>query len=671
MPYGYFDTSKIFKGYILVNSDKSPICGKGHSWVNKPESYVTLSEARKSDSYAGILKEGIVCVDVDNTEYANKLLDIIKTEEISTYAYRTTKGIHFYFKEPSCKPLTKSSKHIQLACGLMKTDVFTGRTNKYLIKKLNGKERENVLLPVNGELDEMPCWLKPLKGVVDGEKICEDVEYFHVYGLEEGSRNTVMFEKARRFAFYATESVDDAKETCLIINRHMLDKPLSTREINTILRTEAFADMSHKGHKLNDNEKETIVSERIRMNSPRNIAEIIKEKYAVRKVNGKLSFLYEGNRIEDDDILMYIIDAELGPTSSIRRQDEVKENLRRFSVKTTYSKHIIKVGGRFFDTKAKVFRDEYVDEIIPAVDVPHEYKPDAYCQITDEFLDTVFQGNKVSRKLFIRYLSYILIPNNKRQKALSLIGKSGAGKSTLLNMVMHLIGEENTVHHTLEDFGEKFGLSDIKDKALCLLDDVTTIMLDNASLKSFNRVVSGQPISVDTKFGRASVVEPRCKVLISANDDTPVEGGSEGWNRRIVKIKMNKVLKWKDEYNNLFSEESYEYLLKLALEELINTTDEEFFGKDSYNEINEQRNIESSIDEMNISEFLKKTDLNGLTSTEVSSLFSEYVSNNHIHSLTYRKLCLYINSHGYRLKSKRINGKIIRVYERVPNTYEQ
>ena len=667
MPFGYFDNSKIFKSYILVNPDKSPICGKGHSWITKSEYHLPLSEAKRFDSYAGILREGIVCVDVDNLEYAEKLLDIIKTEEISSYAYRTDKGMHFYFKEPEYNPLTKNSEHVQLACGLMKTDVFTGRSNKYLIRKLNGNERKNVLLPKNNELDELPCWLRPLKGVIDGEHIHGDVEYFHVYGLGEGSRNSVMFEKARRFAFYATGSIDDTKETCLIINRHMLSKPLSTREMSVILRNDAFAEMCHRGHKLNASEKEIITSERIRMNTPkntpRNIAETIKRKYFVRKVNGNLSFIYKGNRIEDEDILMRIIDEELGDTSSIRRQDEVKENLRRFSDKCTYSKDAIKIGDRLFNTSTKKFED-CTEEIIPATVIPHNYKPDAYCKTTDEFLNTVLK-TEANRKLFIKYLAYMLIPNNKNQKALSLIGKSGSGKSTLLNMTMGLIGEENTAHHTLEDFGEKFGLTDIKDKALCLLDDVTTVTLNNISLKSFNRVVSGQPVTLDTKHGKASVFEPRCKILISANADTPVEGGSEGWDRRILKIKMNDVLVWKPEYNELFSKQSYEYLLKLAVEELIsNNTDKDFFSKETYNELNEQRMLNACNEEICLIEFVKSVDINGLTSSELLDKFCEYTLKNNLMSLSYRKLFLYLNSIGYKLKSKRFNGKIIRVYER-------
>ena len=161
-----------YKGYIQTRNKKAI------KEFKDGKNLVVLDWARKFEEYAGVLKEGVVCVDVDDEESSDILLRILDDRGIKPYVIETPRGKHFLFADPEFE-LTTNKTHCSTAIGL-KVDIKLGTRNSYHILKYGGVKRP-VLRDVD-ELPKLPKWLYPVKSNVD---------FTH---LEEGDgRNQALF----------------------------------------------------------------------------------------------------------------------------------------------------------------------------------------------------------------------------------------------------------------------------------------------------------------------------------------------------------------------------------------------------------------------------------------------------------------------------------------------
>lgn len=108
------------------------------------------------------------------------------------------------------------------------TDGKVGANNSYEILKSGGVERPILYDFPEGEIQELPKWLTPVKSNYD----------FPNLGEGDGRNQTL-------FNYILTLQSDDftkeeARECIRLINRYVLKKPLSDKELDVILRDDAF-----------------------------------------------------------------------------------------------------------------------------------------------------------------------------------------------------------------------------------------------------------------------------------------------------------------------------------------------------------------------------------------------------------------------------------------------
>lgn len=188
------------------------------------EKLKTRSEVQDLDEYAGILGEETILIDVDDAETSELLFRIVQDLELKCRVYATTRGKHFLFKNCGVK---KSWTKCTLAVGIT-TDGKVGANNSYEILKSGGVERPILYDFPEGEIQELPKWLTPVKSNYD----------FPNLGEGDGRNQTL-------FNYILTLQSDDftkeeARECIRLINRYVLKKPLSDKELDVILRDDAF-----------------------------------------------------------------------------------------------------------------------------------------------------------------------------------------------------------------------------------------------------------------------------------------------------------------------------------------------------------------------------------------------------------------------------------------------
>lgn len=178
------------------------------------------------DEYAAILGDETILIDVDNAETSELLFHIVQDLGLKCRVYATTRGKHFYFRNPEGY-VEKSWTKQTLALGI-ETDSKVGRNNSYAIMRFNGVDRE-IIAGLPGRWNSRPSQ------VVDPGK-----NQHEVLGYESRRRRNQAL-----FNYILTLQSEDftkeeARETIRMINRYVLEDPLSDRELETILRDDAF-----------------------------------------------------------------------------------------------------------------------------------------------------------------------------------------------------------------------------------------------------------------------------------------------------------------------------------------------------------------------------------------------------------------------------------------------
>ena len=128
---------QLFRGYVPTKDKQCLEKFKGRKRLN------TLEDVQDLDEYAAILGEETILIDVDDGETSDLLFKIVQDLALKCRVYATTRGKHFYFKNPEGY-VEKSWTKQTLALGI-ETDAKVGRNNSYAILKFKGVERPVLL----------------------------------------------------------------------------------------------------------------------------------------------------------------------------------------------------------------------------------------------------------------------------------------------------------------------------------------------------------------------------------------------------------------------------------------------------------------------------------------------------------------------------------------------
>jgi putative DNA primase/helicase len=98
--------------------------------------------------------------------------------------------------------------------------------------------------------------------------------------------------------------------------------------------------------------------------------------------------------------------------------------------------------------------------VLSTVRIPHAWNPKAKCPAIDAFLETVLPADCID--FVLEVIGYCLIPDNRMQRAVMLVGPGGNGKGTLLDLISNLMGSKNIASRTLHELSEeRFARADL------------------------------------------------------------------------------------------------------------------------------------------------------------------------------------------------------------------
>lgn len=212
-----------FRGYVKTK-DKKPIQKFGNG-----EELLSLDKVESLEEYAGILNGEYTIKDVDEGNEAERLFKIVEALNLNCRVVKTTRGMHFYFKNsPYC---TKGNVKQTDALGLS-FDVRTGK-NMYVVLKSKGKVRETIReFDETRPIDTYPKMLAPVRGAIS------------FVGMSEGDgRNGNLFKHSALLLKNGYTPIE-VKQILYLINQYIFDEPLFDEEMKKLTRKEALEDFN-------------------------------------------------------------------------------------------------------------------------------------------------------------------------------------------------------------------------------------------------------------------------------------------------------------------------------------------------------------------------------------------------------------------------------------------
>lgn len=615
----------MFKGYIPTRGKRPAESIKGR------EEFYTFDEIKHLKSYGGVLADDVILVDLDDKEESEIMYKIISDLKIKCNIIETSRGKHFYFKNSKIR---KNCIHRSIAIGLT-VDIKLGDRNAVVPLKIDGEERK--FLKKVDELDQLPHWIHILNKKIDFNN------------LQEGDgRNQTLFNYILTLQSDGL-SKDEIREIIGIINKYVMKEPLDEKELEVILRDEAFTKESFfKGSQLQHD---------------RFAIFLMNEEHVV-KINDTLN-VYENGVYKSKLSKLESAMIKHIPILTKAKRSEVLSYLELIcpNKRLTVDNSIL-VNNGILELKTKNLKPFDVDYICKNK-IPVNFNPGSYHEVMDNTLNKIACYDENLRLLMEEMIGYCLLRRNELGKCFILTGKGSNGKSTFLNIIKALIGDENISSIALEELQHRFKTAELYGKLANIGDDISgNYIEDNAVLK---KLVTGETVNVERKGKDPFDFDNYSKLIFSANNMPRINDTSDGLMRRIIIVPFNAKFSVKDKdfdpfiMDKLLSQEAMEYLLNLAIEGLNRVLKNRKFTtvESVEKELQEYERVNNPV-----VAFIEDFKIENEPTKEIYLKYSAWCQENKLKALSNVQFGKELSNKGFIVRQMRVNGERVRVYQR-------
>ena len=520
----------MYKGY-LKGVDKKTI----EKFKDHPENLVKWDTARRYDSFVGLLDDDYIMLDIDTPEESDLLMDIIEDLNIQCNVLETDNGIHVYFK--GCE-LTANKVEWWSPIGIQVTAKL-GTRNTVDPLKIGGVFRKWIRKVKKPE--PCPKWLYPV-----------DKRKNYILDIGEGSRNQELFNYILTLQSVGMNK-PEIKDTIRIINKYILENPLEDKEVESILRDEAFMKESFFKNNLFLHDKFSMF--------------LIQEHHIIR-IYDVLHIYDEGVYSDSAHDIERVMIKHLPMLTKARRQEVLSYLQLKAPIKQLSDvKYVVVKNGVLNIETWKL--EEFSPDVIVKNKLPVNYVPGAYYDVTDNTLDKLAMHDKQLRRVMEEIFGYILLRRNEIGKMFILTGEGSSGKSSFLKMLRTFTGEENTSALDLKELDKQFKTAELFGKLVNIGDDISgEYIKENSVMK---KVTTGDIVNVERKGKDPFDMKSYAKLIFSANKVPRINDTSTGLYRRLVIVPFKAIFSSDDDdfdpfiSDKLVSEKSLEYLLQLAI----------------------------------------------------------------------------------------------------------
>jgi putative DNA primase/helicase len=180
--------------------------------------------------------------------------------------------------------------------------------------------------------------------------------------------------------------------------------------------------------------------------------------------------------------------------------------------------------------------------------VPYSYNPEATCEPIQDWLLEMMQGDEQKVKLLRAYMNAVIKSRSDIQRFLECIGEGGTGKSTFANLLIALIGPQNTLSTSLKLLEtNRFESANLHGKRLVYIADSERYTRNASKLKA---LTGGDQIRYERKFVQGgNSFRFKGMVLIVANEAIQFNDHTNGTQRRRITVPFSHRVSPNDRRN--------------------------------------------------------------------------------------------------------------------------
>lgn len=526
----------LYKGFIATDG-KTPL----EKFKGK-DKFKCYADVQDLPSFAGVLRDDCIMVDVDDAQQAEKMMQIVEDLQIRCRVTVTKRGKHFTFRNSG---VDKCGTGLKLACGLT-ADIKTGGMPEVL--KVDGEERFCEWGEVNpevGEYDELPLWMHPVNTKMDFTKTI--------------SRNNDFFGYILVLQTQLGMTNEQCRECIRIINNYVLPEPLDEGELSVILRDESFEKpIFFDGNKfLHDSFANWMINQ-----------------HHIKRINGQLHVYKDGIYCAGYRNIEYMM-LKAYPQM---RDSQRKEVLKYIEVMCTDNEptadaNLIAFTNGIYNVATDTLTG-FSPDVVITNQIPWDYNPNAHSELADKTLNKMACHDVEIRQLLDECIGYCFFRRNELSVSMFLTGEKANGKSTFLQMVQDVLGVQNTSNLGLDELDERFAPVTMFGKLANIGDDISDDFLYGRSIAHFKKIVSGNMIKAENKGVDAFFFKPFVKLIFSANQIPRMKDRTGAVLRRMVIIPFNATFTKDDpDYDpyiawKLKDRTVMEYLVKVGVDGL-------------------------------------------------------------------------------------------------------
>ncbi len=282
--------------------------------------------------------------------------------------------------------------------------------------------------------------------------------------------------------------------------------------------------------------------------------EIMGEHHFLTYEDTKEIYYYENGiyRLGGENLIIKGAQKKLGEYSRKSYRDEVKSYIQYETLISRDSvnnlAHIINLKNGLYDLKEDKFKP-HTPKLLSTVQIPVNYDPNAECPRIDKFLSEIV--SEEDKPVLLEWIGYSMIPNNRMQKSVMLLGSGSNGKSVFLNLLTDFIGLKNTAGESLEDLEkDKYSTSNLYGKLLNVFPVITSSSIYNSSV--FKTLTGNEKkVKGEKKYQPSFYFNNTARLIFSANILPPVKNDGRAFYRRWILIEFPNRFDGKNADENL------------------------------------------------------------------------------------------------------------------------
>lgn len=585
-----FDETGLYKGFVKNT--------KGKKFPGRNPLLMSLGEVETADSYSGVMKSNTILIDADEEPHNRNLQKIIKGEGIACYMTDREGGRGIHALMINNNTGFKKADKVMLACGVV-VDFHPGYSLPYECLKFDGIERKPIY--DRYPYQEIPKYFTPLpKCSID----------FANMGEGDG-RNSALYSYILSLQ-NAGFSEEDIKDTIRIINQYVLAEPLEEKELDVILRDEAFRKQAFF-------QKNTFSHDKF--------AERIRVQHHIRKINGQLHVYEDGIYVPGHEMIEKAMLKEIASLTSHQRGEVLKyltvicpEEMPEADL------HLIPFKNGIYNLNTDQL-EPFSPERMISNKIPWNYNPGAKSALVDSVLDKLSCGDADIRHSLEEVAGSCLYRSASLGGGMAAILTGGRenGKSTYIYMVESMLGKENYSAVDMGDLGKRFMTVLLYGKLANLGDDISNQYIQDPAI--FKKLVTGEEIQAEEKGRDPIKFVPYATHIYSANDIPRIKDPTGAVLRRLVIIPFEAhFAKTDPDYDpaikhKLRKAEHMEYFIQCALDGLADVLDRRRFTVPAKAE---QQKAEYEVENNPILSFIEEVGKDSIVNEATADVYARY-----------------------------------------------